>query len=237
MPRIARLVACAALLWAATAAPAGAESIVPCSSSALSVAQYRPCTADGKFFFDFTASVGGVDVSHSTQLAMTRVPDNFPDDFNWMPLFNYPVRGEFEFDVNAATPLEVGYRVVALPGADPIIAVHMALTNLGLTRFHSLVETFLMFDDGRTGSLRMGWEADGTSLGTRQHLAFLPSRTLTVLTRVSGMGVQGGGGPGFFATSTDPAPVPEPATITLLGTGLAAALARARKRRARYSGN
>ena len=70
------------------------------------------------------------------------------------------------------SPLIFRYDLTAVDDHAPMRAADTALTNLELTDFHSLVETFLRFNDGTTRLIRMGWEADGTFLGDRKSIDF-----------------------------------------------------------------
>lgn len=182
---------------------------------------------------NITATVGGVDVSDSGFLAVLRVADNAPGDFNWLPLFGYPVTGEFDHPVDASSPLVFSYDLSAVDNRRPMHAADMALTNLTQTGFHSLVETMLQFEDGTTRLIRMGWDADSSFLGDRMGIGFSPSTSLSVQTRIYGTAPRGGGGVGFFSTivpdpGPDPSPVPEPGTIALIGSGLALMVRRLR---------
>jgi hypothetical protein len=207
------------LLLAADAGTAAADS---CSADSFRISRFGSCTADGMLLSNVSASIGGLDVSNSDFLAVTRIPDNIPEDFNWFPLFGYPVAGEFEHHVDASSPLIFRYDLTAVDDRAPMRAADTALTNLELTDFHSLVETFLRFNDGTTRLIRMGWEADGTFLGDRKSIDFNPVTAMSVETRLFGAAPHGGGGVGFFSTvaSPSPSPVPEPASVLLLGTGL-----------------
>ena len=97
-------VAALVLLVAAHAGHAAAES---CSADSIRISRFTPCTADGMLLSNVSASIGGVDVSNSDFLAVTRIPDNIPEDFNWFPLFGYPVAGEFEHHVDASVAADL----------------------------------------------------------------------------------------------------------------------------------
>lgn len=233
MVRLFRLLAGAALIVAASTAGAAAEP-VGCSSDSIRISRFTPCTVDGTLLSSVSATVGGVDVSNSNFLAITRIPDNAPEDFNWFPLVTYPVAGEFEYTVDFSSPLLFQYDLTALDAATSLRSVDMGLTNLE-TGFHSLVETLLAFDNGTSRLLRLGWDRDGTFLGDRGHADFAGARSMTVQTRIYGTSQRGGGGVGLFSTSVrepipEPSPVPEPATIALCGAGLAFVVSRLRRR-------
>jgi hypothetical protein len=215
-----RILAGAATLVAVSAAAVAADP-VSCTSDSVRISRFSPCTVAGTLLSNLSATVGGVDVSNSDFIAITRVPDNAPHDFNWFPLVSYPVAGEFEETVDSSSPLVLRYDLTALESRTALGAVDMGLTNLE-TGFHSLVETLLDFEDGTSRLLRMGWEADGTFLGDRSRVEFPGARSMAVQTRIYGPSIRGGGGVGLFSSSVPvPAPVPEPGTVLLIGSGFA----------------
>ena len=226
MPRASRFLASAVTIWAIAGSPAVAEPIAPnCTTSSRPLASFGPCIFRETMLLDnLTATVGGTDVSTHDQLAMTFVADPEPGEPQVL-VFNYPVAGEFGFDVSPSTPLEVTYRLTTL-GGSTFSSVDMMLSNLAGTGFRDVVEFLVAFNTGSTITVALGPDGDPSRFNA---LIADGSTSLTVRTRVLGFSPRGGGGPAFSA-ATDVAPIPEPATMTLIGGGLAIMLSRARRR-------
>jgi hypothetical protein len=205
------VVACmaAAVFWVA----AGQARAVPCSSTVATLLSTltQGCTIEDKLFANFTATVGGTDVSALLTLQGSPVVDPLREEFSLGLPIGLPVA------VSAEVPLVVGYTVTVL---DPLFAltdVHLGITG---STAGFVTETVTSGLDV-LAVLQVGTNPLGGTFGNTADAFFSGVGTLAVLKEITDIDVFTGGNTIQQAvTQATVAPVPEPASLLLLAGAL-----------------